>query len=97
MLMRNRLPSGKTSQLNSAASTHIDKTFSLLCRGELLGLEWDCVNMNKTADENGLWGTLEIRRGLKRKERRRVLPITEDMAAVLSSLRALSKCQHVFT
>ena len=68
-----------------------------ICRGELLALEWDCVNINKTADENGLWGILEIRRGLKRKERRRDLPITEDMAAVFSSLRSLSKCQHLFT
>ena len=24
-----------------------------ICRGELLDLEWDCVNINKTADENG--------------------------------------------
>ena len=44
-----------------------------------------------------MWGILEIRRGLKRKERRRDLPITEDMAAVLLNLKAGSKCQHVFT
>lgn len=68
-----------------------------ICRGELLALQWDCVKMNKTADENGFWGTLEIRRGLKRKERRRDLPITEDMAAVLASLQAESKCEYVFT
>ena len=42
-------------------------------------------------------GTLEIRRGLKRKERRRDLPIAEDMAAVLSGFGSLSKCQYVFT
>lgn len=53
--------------------------------------------MKKAADENGFWGTLEIRRGLKRKERRRDLPITEDMAAVLGSLQAESKCEYVFT
>jgi len=65
--------------------------------GELLALQWDSVKLDKEADENGFWGTLELRRGLKRKERRRDLPITEDMAAVLMSLKAQSKCQHVFT
>jgi len=68
-----------------------------ICRGELLALQWDCVKLNKASDENGFWGMLEIRRGLKRKDRRRDLPITEDMAAVLLSLKAQSKCQYVFT
>ena len=68
-----------------------------ICRGELLALQWDCVKLNKEADENGFWRTVELRRGLKRKERRRDLPITEDMAAVLLSLKAQSKCQYVFT
>lgn len=68
-----------------------------ICRGELLALEWDCVKLEKAADESGFWGTVEIRRGLKRKERRRDLPITEDMATVLLSLKAQSKCQYVFT
>ena len=35
--------------------------------------------------------------GLKGEARRRYLPITEDMAAVLLSLKAESKCQHVFS
>jgi integrase len=68
-----------------------------ICRGELLALQWDCVKLNKDADENGFWGTVELRRGLKRKERRRDLPITESMAAVLLALKAQSKCQHVFS
>jgi integrase len=68
-----------------------------ICRGELLALEWDCVKLKNAADANGFWGTIEIRRGLKRKDRRRDLPITENMAAVLLSLKAQSKCQHVFT
>ena len=68
-----------------------------ICRGELLAVQWDCVKLNKAADENGFWGAVEIRRGLKRKERRRDLPITEDMAAVLLSLKAQAKCQYVFT
>jgi integrase len=63
----------------------------------LLALEWDCVKINNTADENGLWGILEIWRGLKREARRRNLPIMEDMAAVLLNFKAESKCQHVFT
>jgi integrase len=67
-----------------------------ICRGELLALQWDSVKLDKAA-ENGFWGTIELRRGLKRKERRRDLPITEDMAAVLLALKAQSKCQHVFT
>jgi integrase len=68
-----------------------------ICRGELLALEWDCVKLKNAADANGFWGTIEIRRGLKRKDRRRDLPITENMAAVLLSLKGQSKCQHVFT
>lgn len=68
-----------------------------ICRGELLALQWDCVKLKDTADGRGFWGTIAIRRGLKRKERRRDIPITEDMAAVLVGLRAQSKCQHVFT
>lgn len=68
-----------------------------ICCGELLALQWDCVKLNSTPDENGLWGTLEVRRGLKRLARRRDLPITEDTAAVLTGLRAESKCEHVFT
>jgi integrase len=63
-----------------------------ICRGELLALEWDCVKLGKAADENGFWGTVELRRGIKRKDRRRDPPITEDMAAVLSVLRSESKC-----
>jgi integrase len=68
-----------------------------ICRGELLALQWDCVSLNKIPDERGFWGTIEIRRGLKRKERRRDISITEDVAAVLLSLKAQSKSQYVFT
>jgi integrase len=68
-----------------------------ICRGELLALQWDCIKLSKAADDLGFWGTIEIRRGLKRKERRRDIPITEDIGAVLLRLKAQSKCQHVFT
>ena len=40
---------------------------------------------------------MQIRRGLKRQARRRTIPITEDMAAMLSELLSQSKCQYVFT
>ena len=68
-----------------------------ICRGELLALQRDCVNLKDSADEHGFWGAISIRRGLKRKDRRRDLPITEDMAAVLVKLMAASKCECVFT
>jgi integrase len=68
-----------------------------ICRGELLALQRDCVNLRTSADERGFWGTISIRRGLKRKDRRRDIPITEDMAAVLLKLLAESKCDYVFT
>jgi integrase len=68
-----------------------------ICRGELLSLKRDCINMKESPDERGFWGTIAIRRGLKRAARRRDIPITEDMAAVLSALLAKSKCEYVFT
>jgi len=68
-----------------------------ICRGELLALQRDCVNLGDSADEHGFWGVISIRRGLKRKDRRRDIPITEDMAAVLLKLLAESKCEYVFT
>jgi integrase len=68
-----------------------------ICRGELLALQRDCVNLKDKPDENGFWGTISIRRGLKRKARRRDLPISADMAAVLLKLLGESKCEYVFT
>jgi integrase len=68
-----------------------------ICRGELLALQRDAVNLKESPDEHGFWGTVSIRRGLKRKDRRRDIPVTENMAAVLLSLLAQSKCEYVFT
>jgi integrase len=68
-----------------------------VCRNELLALQRDCVLLNTAPDEHGFWGMVLIRRGLKRQARRREIPITQDMAAVLVKLLAESKCQHVFT
>jgi integrase len=68
-----------------------------ICRNELIALQRDCVHLAEVPDENGFWGTISIRRGLKRKARRREIPIAADMAAVLQILLAESKCAHVFT
>jgi integrase len=67
-----------------------------ICRGELLALEKDCVHLSARPDARGFWGAIEIKRGLKRKARRRTLPITEEMGAVLLKLLAESNCEFVF-
>lgn len=68
-----------------------------ICRGELLSLKRDCVNLKDSPDERGFWGVVAIRRGLKRSARKRDIPITEDMATALTALLAKSKCEYVFT
>ena len=68
-----------------------------ICRGEMVALQRDCVNLKSSPDDNGFWGTISIRRGLKRKARRREIPISTDMAPVLFGLLAQSKCEYVFT
>src|SRR5262249_24438298 len=68
-----------------------------ICRGELLALQRACVSLKDSPDERGFWGTIAIRRGLKRTARRRDIPITEEMAGVLVNLLAQSKCEYVFT
>jgi integrase len=68
-----------------------------ICRGEMLALQRDCVDLWQKPDEKGSWGKLTIRRGLKRLARQRTLPITEDMAAVLFELLKQSRCEHIFT
>ena len=55
------------------------------------------MQLKDSADERGFWGTIAIRRGLKRAARRRDIPITEDMAVVLGVLLAESKCEYLFT
>jgi integrase len=68
-----------------------------ICRGELLALQKDSVDLHEYEDAQGFWGTLHIRRGLKRAARRRDLPITRQMAIVLRKLISRSECEHVFT
>jgi integrase len=67
-----------------------------ISRDELLALQRDCIVLYETP-QNGMWGKLSVRRGLKRSSRRRDLPIMQDMAVVLHRLLAESKCDHVFT
>jgi integrase len=67
-----------------------------ICRGELLALRRDCVVLTD-ASPSGFWGTVQIRRGLKRDARKRDIPITKDMALVLHEMLATSQCAYVFT
>jgi integrase/recombinase XerD len=68
-----------------------------ICRGELLALQRDCITLNQEPNEKGLFGTIDIRRGLKRKERRRRLPITAQMRDVILPLLKQSQCHFLFT
>lgn len=68
-----------------------------ICRGEMLALQRDCVHLNDEADDDGLFGHIEVKRGLKRAERERTLPITAEMRAALLYLLGRSRCQYVFT
>jgi len=68
-----------------------------ICRNEMLSLERDCVLISDEPDEKGLFGDLNVHRGLKRKERKRQLPITRAMHDVIMPLLKQSQCQHLFT
>jgi len=46
-----------------------------ICRGEMLALRRDSVDLKDSPDEHGFWGTILIRRGLKRTARRRNIPL----------------------
>jgi integrase len=68
-----------------------------ITRIEMLNLEKDCVVIRKEPDEDGNWGDLIIKRGLKRRARKRVLKINEESKAVLENLISQSKCRYVFS
>jgi integrase len=68
-----------------------------ITRVEMLNLEEDCVIIRKDPDEDGNWGDLIIKRGLKRRARKRVLKINQESKAVLENLIAQSKCRYVFS
>jgi len=68
-----------------------------MSRNELIALQKDCVHMTSIPDPSGFYGVLEIKRGLKRESRKRKLPITADMRAVLTGSLAQSRCKFVLT
>jgi integrase len=68
-----------------------------ICRGEMLALQRDCIEMLEEPDEDDLYGELDIRRGLKRSYRRRKLRITAAMREALLPLLRRSQCEYVFT
>ncbi len=68
-----------------------------ITRVEMLNLEKDCVLIRKRPDEDGNWGDLVIKRGLKRRARKRVLKINAEAKEVLEQLVLESKGRHVFS
>ena len=68
-----------------------------ITRVEMLNLEKDCVIIRNEPDEDGNWGDLVIKRGLKRRARKRVLKINEESKSVLESLISQSKWRYVFS
>jgi integrase len=68
-----------------------------ICRGEMLALEKDCIAIKPEADEDGVWGILNIKRGLKRQARARKVRIDSEMKGVLETLMRLSQCCYVIT
>jgi hypothetical protein len=60
-------------------------------------LEKDCVLINAEPDEDGVWGVLNIKRGLKRQARARKVRINTEMKEVLERLMGLSQCRYVIT
>jgi integrase len=68
-----------------------------ITRVEMLNLEKDCVLIRKGPDEDGNWGDLVIKRGLKRRARKRVLKINAEAKEILEQLVMESKSRHVFS
>jgi len=68
-----------------------------VCRNEMLALQKDCAKLLDRPDERGSWGTVSIKRGLKRDARARILTLTMRMRDVLSTNIRRSKCRYVFT
>ena len=62
-----------------------------ITRVEMLNLEKDCVIIRKDRDEDGNWGDLIIKRGLKRRARKRVLKISQESKSVLENLISQSE------
>lgn len=57
-----------------------------ICRGEMLHLMKDCVRLYSATIAGRLYGSLVIKRGLKRRARKRTLEIDLEMKKVLEEL-----------
>jgi integrase len=68
-----------------------------ICRGELIALQADCVQLLAKADADGLSGEISLKRCLKREARRRTLHVNTVMRDVLTALLDESRCKFVFT
>jgi len=68
-----------------------------ICRNEMLKLMKDCVRLWPAPRDGKIWGSLLIKRGLKRRARKRELAITLKMKEVLEELLLRSICAYVFT
>ena len=68
-----------------------------ICRGEMLALEKDCLHLKARPDDSGIWGVLDIKRGLKRQARARKVRIDAEMKKTLDTLTRLSECSYVIT
>lgn len=68
-----------------------------ICRGELIALQTDCVHLLGEPDADGMWGEIEVKRGLKRQARRRTLTINKPIRDALALLLGSSRCKFVFT
>jgi integrase len=68
-----------------------------ITRVEMLNLEKGCVIIRSEPDEDGNWGDVIIKRGLKRRARKRILKINAESKTVFENLISQSKCRHVFS
>ncbi|HYU46918.1 MAG TPA: site-specific integrase, partial [Terriglobales bacterium] len=68
-----------------------------ICRNEMLKLMKDCVETWPEAVEGKIYGSLMIKRGLKRRARKRELQINREMKEILEKLIAASQSKYVFT
>jgi len=94
---RRHIGNGSTTRLTPCVPLLFWLATPVYCRGEMLHLMKDCVNFYADPVEGDLYGSLVIKRGLKRRARKRTLQIDGAMKAVLDSLLSLSECDHVFT
>lgn len=57
----------------------------------------NCVQIWPEPREGKIYGSLMIKRGLKRRARKRELQINLEMKEVLEKLLSMSHCKYIFT